>query len=1012
MPERKNTVAIVIKVEDKASKPLKDVNQSLGGVGSAFSSVKQIAAGMLISNIALGSVQRLISLAGDAAGALITLGQESVWSAARASEMAGVNELLGEKVGLTAEQVRDATQAIVDQGIQTDVAQKTVAEFIRNEWDLGKAVDVARVAQDAAVISGQNSSDTMSQLIHGIATYNPLVLRNAGIVTSLDEATKNFGGSLGSVTTTTIDHTAAIDSQNQSLGFLEREYELLGGKVQSAQDDLTIANATMQEAPHLIANFEDKLVRAQLALDKKGVAIDKVKGKLGDLSSEHGTVSESTGNLTGNLTGAQKQFVMLNQVIDKGGTVAGAYDRAMEEPAKMIRSMPRYLYEWRREMGTHLLKAFRSWVDLLILGVKWLRAMTQEGKPVQRIMKAMGRIFDSFLSVIAGGATGGAFEGFEKVLSKIADVLEEVATWVATIFGGESVFAGGISGAGLSGAIQGPIDKLLEMLMGAAGILAGGFWTWITGPDGVIATAWDVMGNVIDKIGTWIDEKGPKIAEKIIDWVGAFWAWITDPEDGVLVKIGTVLGDVITDIAKWIVDNAPTVFEKMAEWVDAFWNWATGEGEGTVGGTMAGNLGTIITKLSKWISDNGPLIASAFLGFATAFWNWILEAIARTAEAMTTLTANLLLWVTGADGKEKTGGIGFAIGFFIADGIKGLFEKRETGDTIIGSLLLSLIQSTSNMRDILQEVGIEIGKGIVDGAVFAMTGQELTDKGSEALAAFVKFATARSGPLWKQDFKNQLGGDLMDAIGELGEEGMFQEAIAKTYEKFSSAFAQGPGGTGIRKEDNVGWKWADDAVTGVTDRVGEATKNELPTAFMGMAQVGIIDPVAETLKTGSRSEVFYQFGQDIDRGLIDGMEALLATVIAKAEALVAAIKKPFEDEDWKKLGKDIIQGIIDGIESKAAALARAAVKAARDALNAAKQEVESESPSRAFMRLGQSMMEGMAQGIAESAQLPIATSAAATGAVYNTSREMNLSIHTNAPVENIIDDFRLMESMV
>jgi hypothetical protein len=883
-----------------------------------------------------------------------------------------------------------------------------------------------------------NSSENLDRLIHGIATYNPLVLRNAGIITSLDEATEKYGGALGTTTTSVLDNTAAIENSNLALQQKGIDIEQANIRIAELQDHLAFLNTWEEKDATAISKTNLAIEEQQLKIQKLTAAIGEEGAELQELQAKHGTTATSSDSLAGSLTGQQKQLIMLNAVIGEGENIQGAYARAMEEPAKLIRSMPRYLYEWRREMGTHLLKAFRSWVGLLILGVKWLRGMTKEGKPVQRIMKALGRIFDAFLGTIAGGATGGALDSFEGALSRVADILETVATWVSTIFGGESSFAGGISGAGLTGTMEGPLEKLLQMLTGAAGLLAEGFWSWVTGPDGVMATMWDTMGGIIDSLKTWIDEKGPDIADKIIDWVAQFWAWITDPEDGVLVTLGTVLGNIITDIAKWIVENKDRVFEKIEEWATTFWSWVTGEGG--VKGTLGTNLGTLISMLSLWINQNAGLVADAFIGIAVQFWGWALEAARAIAQKLGELFDAIKDWL----GDESGGGtvmasVGTSIGEGIAKGVKKLFERDETGQILVLALIGSILKAMGSLAGLIEYAGSTLAANIVTGFVGELAGWSPVLK--NAFQGYIRESMKiETTPEMRQALKMSLEDAIIMASGD-AEEGLRARApLIKPVDMMDilirgAVYAGGPGGAGLRPGellitglvDDMDGTMRDPNTLAKISTIGEAPVKGFVSYFKGQGQIdlktatenliedGILQPTSTSLLADSPSQVFVLFGQDIDQGLIDGMQVLKPSVESKAKELVKAVKKPFEDEDWKKLGKSIIEGIIDGIESKAAALARAAVKAARDALEAAQNEIESESPSKAFMRLGESMMEGMAQGVTQTSGLASAAAAGATvgtlGAAQAAEEHYHLHMSSNAETEQVLADFNMMRVM-
>ena len=100
---------------------------------------------------------------------------------------------------LTTQAIDGTVDAVKDRGITTQVATKLVSQFARYELDMVQASDLARVAQDAAVISMQDSSEALDGLLHGILTYNPVVLRTYGITVQAADAFEAFAASNGLV---------------------------------------------------------------------------------------------------------------------------------------------------------------------------------------------------------------------------------------------------------------------------------------------------------------------------------------------------------------------------------------------------------------------------------------------------------------------------------------------------------------------------------------------------------------------------------------------------------------------------------------------------------------------------------------------------------------------------------------------------------------------------------------------------------------------------------------------
>src|SRR5215471_1385190 len=164
---------------DKAARTLSD--QITRGLGRA--------AGGIGRGVATGL--------GSAAIAATAFGVQAFKAAARVGEMDAALKALAKSNNVSYAAMQQQVSAIRRQGIEAGVAQKTVAEFTKGHMQLSKATTLARVAQDAAVISGKNSTQVLDDLIHGIVTQNTEVLRNAGVNVMASTAEQAFAKARG-----------------------------------------------------------------------------------------------------------------------------------------------------------------------------------------------------------------------------------------------------------------------------------------------------------------------------------------------------------------------------------------------------------------------------------------------------------------------------------------------------------------------------------------------------------------------------------------------------------------------------------------------------------------------------------------------------------------------------------------------------------------------------------------------------------------------------------------------
>lgn len=116
---------------------------------------------------------------------------------ARFETMGIVMEVVGRNAGYTANEMQKAATEVQKMGITMLQSRDAVTKFVQAGLELKDAAPLARVAQDAAVIAGLNSSQAFETLIHGIQSAQVEVLRNIGINVSFEDSYKKLAKQLG-----------------------------------------------------------------------------------------------------------------------------------------------------------------------------------------------------------------------------------------------------------------------------------------------------------------------------------------------------------------------------------------------------------------------------------------------------------------------------------------------------------------------------------------------------------------------------------------------------------------------------------------------------------------------------------------------------------------------------------------------------------------------------------------------------------------------------------------------
>ena len=228
---------------------------------------------------------------------------------------------------LTTRAIDGTVDAVKERGITTQVATKLVGQFARYELDMAQASDLARVAQDAAVISMQDSSEALDGLLHGILTYNPRVLRTYGITVQAADAFEQYAAANGLVadeldnaqraqamlsavlqegTSISGAYDAAMDSAGKQLRSLNRHLEeaknelgqaylpLMGDAVEKVTDLLKAFNSLDPAQQKMIANLlgigtvVSTVGGTFLLLTPRIIATAKALGTLGGFASNVG----------------------------------------------------------------------------------------------------------------------------------------------------------------------------------------------------------------------------------------------------------------------------------------------------------------------------------------------------------------------------------------------------------------------------------------------------------------------------------------------------------------------------------------------------------------------------------------------------------------------------------------------------------------------------------------------------------------------------------------------------
>lgn len=181
--------------------------------------------------------------------------QDTLNLGARYETLGVTMDVVGKNAGRTSAQM-DALQASLQKtGISMLESRQNLARMASAELDLGQATQLARIAQDAAVIANLNSSESFEQLIRGITTGMPRILRTMGIYvdfnSALEAGAKAMGKNVQALTeveSSQIRANAVIESGARIAGTYEAAMATAGKQLRSTERYLEDARVKVSEA--------------------------------------------------------------------------------------------------------------------------------------------------------------------------------------------------------------------------------------------------------------------------------------------------------------------------------------------------------------------------------------------------------------------------------------------------------------------------------------------------------------------------------------------------------------------------------------------------------------------------------------------------------------------------------------------------------------------------------------------------------------------------------------------
>lgn len=164
-------------------------SRKLDNLTAAGGRTEKAAGGMSAAFRALGAALSAVQLA--------NMIKESALMAARYETMGAAMVTVGNNAGYTGAQMAEYEKRLRATGIAMIESRETLTKMAASNIDLAKATDLARIAQDAAVVGNINSSEAFDRMINGIRSAEVEVLRGIGLNVNFEQSYAKLADQLG-----------------------------------------------------------------------------------------------------------------------------------------------------------------------------------------------------------------------------------------------------------------------------------------------------------------------------------------------------------------------------------------------------------------------------------------------------------------------------------------------------------------------------------------------------------------------------------------------------------------------------------------------------------------------------------------------------------------------------------------------------------------------------------------------------------------------------------------------
>ena len=509
----------------------------------------------------------------------------------------------------------------------------------------------------------------------------------------------------------------------------------------------------------------------------------------------------------------------------------------------------------------------------------------------------------------------------------------------------------------------------------------------------------------------------PQLITSLIDGLLSAIPQIIQAGIDLLTALITALPEIITTIVQVLIDNIPLL-------IDAALQLVTGLAEGIINAipVLVAALPQLITSLIDGLLSAIPQIIQAGIDLLTALITALPEIITTIVQAIPQIIEGIITALMENIPLIIQAGIDLLVALIqalpqIITTIVQAIPQIISGivNALIGNIdqiIMAGVQLFVALIQNLPTIIVEIVKAvpqIVSGIVqaFASLGGEMINAGANLLHGLWEGISGAASWLWEKvsGWASSLVSGIKDFFGIHSPSTVFAEIGGNMADGVGVGFTDNMGGVEGDMTAAMGGAGALTAAEAVN-----AVNNGIIANIEGLS--GAVNAIVERVITGltAQAQRFNQAGQDFDKNIASGMVAGIVQITQKVPQIAQSIITAFTAQHQKfvtegtNIDKSIAQGMIAGIPQitgKVAQIIQPVITALRsyvseftaageemvrgiwqgfqnmsgwlesrvrsmmrDIVAAVEEEMDINSPSKVFARIGSYMAQGLGEGFA------------------------------------------------